>query len=85
MNASKEECRRAIERLERVVTNLSGEVSGGIWSAVEQDLNQINSFLSAAVKRLPSEEAVERDRLKNRASGDVADAARRGFRGEPAE
>lgn len=75
MNASKEECRKAIAALEDLKTNLNGEVRGGIANAVDKDLNTINSFLTAAEKKLPSEASFDKD--KNRK--DVEDAAKVGF------
>ena len=54
MHASKEECRKALKRLEVALVPL--EFAGGA------NLRMVRAFLYAALKRLPSEAAFRADR-----------------------
>lgn len=61
MNASKEECCKAIEKLE---TASRYAFDAGVGDHAISLLDSTKDFLKAALKRLPTEEAIARDNLR---------------------
>lgn len=67
MNASKEECRRAKEKLAKVLGQLDEiEDHSGFCQLVKDGVHDIRDFLDAAEKRLPSEKAIANDKKRNK-------------------
>jgi hypothetical protein len=69
VSPSKENCRKALETLERLpMRDGSSEAEDAKFNG---DFAFIKGFLTAAVKRLPSEEAIAKDQKRRRGRGGV--------------
>lgn len=75
MNASKENCQKARDIVGRIEQK---------WQegATSSEVEFVMDFLEAALKKLPSQAAFDREKAKKPTETPVQEAARKGFEGE---